>query len=106
MRVPRNAVSAAAAFLSAIVLLAPGCASSPPPDTVYVADGPPAMQTEVVSVSPGAGFVWVPGWWNYDRTYVWVGGVWQRPPRAGAVWVTPVWRRSSRGWYLTRGRWR
>src|SRR5262245_17876735 len=80
MRVPRRTFLAAAMFASAVILFAPGCASQPPPDTVYVADGPPAMQIEVVAVSPGPDFVWVPGWWNYDRTYVWVAGSWQRPP--------------------------
>src|SRR5215510_3382510 len=68
MSVPRSTVLAAAVFASALILFAPGCASEPPPDTVYVADAPPPMQTEVVAVSPGPDFVWVPGYWNYNRT--------------------------------------
>ena len=36
---------------------------------------------------PGEGYAWVDGYWG-DRggRYVWVPGVWQRPPYAGAYW--------------------
>jgi hypothetical protein len=83
-----------------------GCATAPPPDVVYIADGPPPLRTEVIVTAPGPDFVWVPGWWNYDRVYVWVPGSWQRPPRARATWTAPIWRHTKKGWYRIDGRWR
>ena len=83
------------------------CASAPPTDAVYVEAAPPALRTEVVVPSPGPGWVWVPGWWNWGGTdYVWVDGGWQHPPRAQARWVATTWNRSRRGWYRVDGHWR
>jgi len=106
MSVWKNAFPSGAALLAAALVVLPACASAPPPpDAVYVSEAPPALQSQVVVASPGPDFVWVPGWWNWDRQYVWVAGSWQRPPRARAVWVSPKWRRTSRGWYRINGYW-
>ena len=96
-------------FVAAAVLAAGlgACASAPPTDAVYYEAAPPSMRTETVITSPGPGYVWVPGWWNWGGTsYVWVDGSWQQPPRPGSRWVSPVYRRTSRGWYRVDGRWR
>jgi hypothetical protein len=96
-----------AAAAACSLLLGAGCASAPPPGTVYVANAPPAMRAEVAGVAPDADSVWVGGYWNWvGPDYVWVPGVWQRPPRAHAVWVAPVWKRHERGWYRIDGHWR
>jgi hypothetical protein len=96
--------------LAAAAVLAAGlsaCASAPPPDAVYVETAPPAMRAETSVVSPGPGYVWVPGWWNWSGgDYVWVTGVWLQPPRPATRWVAPVWRQTSRGWYRVDGHWR
>jgi hypothetical protein len=106
MSVRKDAFLSGAALLAAVLVVLPACASAPPPDAVYVSEAPPALPSETVVVSPGPDFVWVPGWWNWDRQYVWVAGSWQNPPRARAVWVAPSWRRTSRGWYRVNGFWK
>lgn len=94
----------AAAILAATLT---ACATAPPDGVVYVQTGPPAMRTEVVAVSPGPGYAWVPGYWNWGGSeYAWVAGTWQNPPHAKAAWVAPHWKHTSRGWYVVNGHWR
>src|SRR5262245_21780281 len=61
---------------------------------VYVDVAPPEPVVEVVSSAPGAGYVWIPGYYRYDRgTYLWVGGRWEFPPSGRRVWMTGRWER-------------
>lgn len=86
-------------------LFAVGCAGAS--GRVYVRTGPPPLRAEVVGVSPGPGYVWVPGYYSYERgAYVWVGGRYMRAPRARARWVPAHWERNRRGWYFVEGHWR
>jgi len=49
----------------------------------------------------------VPGYYRYDgRAYVWVGGRYERPPRARARWVAGHWQQERRGWFWVDGHWR
>jgi len=65
---------------------------------------PPAMKVEV-KPAPRAGYVYIPGYWDYrDSIYVWVDGRFE-PARAGYVYVVPRyeqvdgrWRRYAGGW--------
>jgi len=61
----------------------------PPPGTEVVVVGPPPpVYQESITVSPGVGFVWIPGVWVWGRGgWVWEGGRWARPPRPGMRWV-------------------
>jgi hypothetical protein len=80
----------------ALVLLS-GCATSqhpgePKPGSnvgreLMVADAPPPPVVEEVTVSPGAGYVWIAGEWNWQGHWVWESGHWARPPRPGMTWV-------------------
>ena len=110
MRTTRDRAWGFAAGAVVVVVLVFGlgaCASAPPPDAVYVEAAPPPRQQETVVISPGPGYVWVPGWWNWSGTkYVWVPGVWLQPPPPATRWVAPRWRHTSRGWYRVDGRWR
>ena len=96
------------AMLAATLAVMPACAATGPRGAVYVRIGPPAPIVERRVVAPGPGYVWIPGYhvWN-GRAYVWRGGRWDRPPRAGARWVAPRWVHNRRnGWYLVEGHWR
>jgi YXWGXW repeat-containing protein len=74
---------------------------------VYIRSGPPPVRAEVVARSPGPGYVWVPGYYAYERGgYAWVPGRYERPPRGRARWVPSHWERDRRGWYFVEGRWR
>ncbi len=65
---------------------------------------PPAPRHEVVP-APRAGYIWVPGYWDYrGRHHVWVGGRWERD-RPGFVYYQPRWTQRDNGWVMERGRW-
>lgn len=52
------------------------------------------------------GYVWAPGYWNWDgHRHVWAGGHWERA-RSGYQYYRPEWRQGSNGWELSRGGWR
>ncbi len=52
---------------------------------------PPAERVlRVQPRAPGAGYVWVGGYWYpVGRKYTWHDGYWTRPPYDGATWVAP-----------------
>jgi hypothetical protein len=88
--------------LSAACLVPP-----PPPGTVFVASAPPTAEVEVAGVAPGPEYTWTPGYHRWDGVhYTWVGGSWERRPRADATWQPGVWRHQTEGWYWTDGRWK
>ena len=96
---------AAAVILAGALLATTACAGSS--GRVYIRTGPPPVRAEVVAVSPGPGYVWVPGYYQYrGNAYVWVGGRYERPPRSRARWVPGHWERDRRGWYFVDGHWR
>jgi WXXGXW repeat (2 copies) len=74
----------------------------------YIQTAPPAPYTEVVTVSPGVGFVWTPGIWYWSGgRHVWRAGVWQRPPYGYNTWNNGGWYHTpGRGWYHNGGHWR
>jgi hypothetical protein len=54
--------------------------------------GPPPQPRVVRTVprSPGAGYVWLDGYWYpVGNHYKWHDGYWTRAPYAGARWVAP-----------------
>jgi len=100
-RAPTSAV--ALGMLALTLLLSCG----PPAGRVYVAVGPPPERVEVIGVAPSPGFVWVRGYWRYDRDgYVWVPGRWVALDRRYREWVPGHWKRDRRGWFWVEGRWR
>jgi len=73
---------------------------------VYVPAGPPPPVREVVSVSPGSGYIWIPGHHAWERgTYIWITGRWEIPPRRYARWVPGRWVEDRHGWYWSEGHW-
>jgi WXXGXW repeat (2 copies) len=74
---------------------------------VVVTQAPPAVRVETQPVSPGARYVWTPGYWRWTgASYVWVSGSWVLPPRQAAVWVPGHWTRTAGGgWMWTAGYW-
>lgn len=89
------------------ISLAASVACAAPRGRVYVRVGPPAPIIEARVVAPGPGYVWVPGYYAWERgAYVWLPGRYVLPPRARAVWVAPHWERERRGWFFVAGHWR
>jgi hypothetical protein len=74
---------------------------------IEVGAGPPGFRTEVAVASPGPGYYWVPGYWDWaGAQWTWVGGTWVRPPHAHAVWVAPRYYQRHGRWNYVHGHWR
>jgi WXXGXW repeat (2 copies) len=71
---------------------------------VYVQVGPPAPMVEPVPARPGAGYVWVGGYWTWNGArYVWVHG---RYVRHAGAWCAGRWvHEPHHGWYWRPGSW-
>ena len=70
---------------------------------------PPAPRVEVVPVTPGPAYVWVPGHWAWrgpERGYVWVAGHYAVPKAPGYVWVPGRWAARPGGYVWMEGHWR
>lgn len=51
--------------------------------------------------------VWIPGYWSWNKItkdFVWVSGVWRRPPPAHS-WVSGFWKESEQGFVWLPGYW-
>jgi WXXGXW repeat (2 copies) len=73
---------------------------------VYIGGAPPPLRYEVRPPVPGPGYSWVEGYWgDRDGRYVWVPGVWRRPPYEGAYWNHPHYDHYDKGWRMHEGHW-
>lgn len=92
--------------LSACVV-APHRGAYIPPITVVAPMAPPPMRVEVISNSPGPGFLWVAGFWRWDgRQHQWEQGRWEQK-RERERWVPHHWAPDGRGQRQSHdGRWR
>lgn len=95
-------------YQSRVAVVQPGVAVTATANVEYVQNAPPAPYNEVVTVSPGVGYVWTPGIWLWSGgRYTWRAGVWSRPPTGYSTWSNGGWYHSpGRGWYHSGGYWR
>jgi hypothetical protein len=71
---------------------------------VYVNVAPPPERSERVP-APRRGYVWSPGYWNWQgKRHVWVKGSWVRE-RRGYSYQPHRWVERDGRWYLERGHW-
>ena len=73
---------------------------------ITVAEAPPPLVVETVTVSPGPGFVWIRGGWAWRDRGFWERGHWANPPRPGAVWVDHHYEYRHGAHVFIRGGWR
>jgi len=89
------AIAAAAAATMSAVYAAP---------VIDVRVAPPPPRHEVVPADR-AGYVWVPGYWDWQgHHHVWVKGHWQHA-RHGYAYRSPAWVQDGDRWVLHRGEW-
>ena len=100
-----GAVLIGGAALSA--LAQPQISISPPGlDVRIVTRRPPPLRYERRIPSPGRGYVYVKGFWNWDGgRWVWIPGRWDRPAVADAYWIPARYVRTSRGTIYEPGHW-
>jgi hypothetical protein len=69
---------------------------------VNVAPPPPVVE---VVPPPPPGYIWAPGYWDWDgHRHVWRKGHWVRE-RPGWVWEPPHWEERHGRWYFVPGHW-
>lgn len=74
--------------------------------SITIGRTPPPLRYERRPPPPGAGFVWIDGYWGIQgNRYVWVPGRWDRPPYAGAYWSHPHYDHYQDGWHYHEGHW-
>lgn len=72
--------------------------------SVVIGSAPPTPRFESVP-APRAGYVWAPGFWNWNgHRHEWIAGHWERA-RDGYAWRPSEWHRSERGYALQQGGW-
>jgi hypothetical protein len=72
---------------------------------ITIGNPPPPPRHEVVPVAR-PGYIWAPGYWDWDgRNHAWREGHWERA-RQGEVYQRPEWVRADNGWRLREGGWR
>ncbi|MDQ2962470.1 MAG: YXWGXW repeat-containing protein [Pseudomonadota bacterium] len=71
---------------------------------IIINAGPPPERVEVVPAAR-TGYVWVPGYWRWDRgRHVWVKGHWIRE-RRGYHWTPHRWHERGKRWHFEAGHW-
>jgi hypothetical protein len=98
-----------ASLLAAGVLgaaaLAPLQANAQVSVNIKIGEAPPPVRYEAAP-TPRHGYVWAPGFWDWQgHRHVWVAGHWERE-RAGYIYAPAEWRREGGEWRLYRGGWR
>ncbi len=72
-----------------------------------IPEDPPANLTEEIPSQADQQTRWIPGYWAWSKEYsdfIWVSGVWRRPP-PGFQWISGYWKRYSEGWVWIHGFW-
>ncbi|HEY7096494.1 MAG TPA: hypothetical protein VH437_07215 [Terriglobales bacterium] len=84
-----------------------GCGEPHHRVVVYAPTAPPPPVTETITVSPGSGYVWIPGHHEWrGNAYGWAPGHWEPRPNNRHEWIPGHWAQSGRGWYWVDGHWR
>src|SRR5213079_829692 len=71
---------------------------------LVINSAPPAPRIETVPAAR-RGYVWAPGYWNWEgNRHVWLSGHWE-PSRDGYRYETSEWVRDGGGYRLRAGGW-
>lgn len=74
--------------------------------TETATQAPPPLPDYSQPPSPGEGYIWTPGYWNWGSSgYYWVPGAWVEPPYQGALWTPGYWGYASGRYRFHPGHW-
>ncbi|KAF7597860.1 MAG: hypothetical protein CGU28_16395 [Candidatus Dactylopiibacterium carminicum] len=97
-------IAAASLILSPVSQAEVNISVNLPGITIGINDAPPPVRLEKIPARR-SGYVWAPGYWQWDgHAHVWISGHWLAE-RPGHVWIPERWERNDRGWTFTPGRW-
>jgi hypothetical protein len=96
--------------LALAALIFAGVAAAPLPSlaasnvSLYIGSAPPAPVYERIP-APRHGYVWAPGYWNWNgHRHVWAPGYWVAE-RPGYVYNAPAWYQGDGGWTMRPAQW-
>ncbi len=96
----RNALLCAAMGVAAVAMPSIGSART----YVDIDVAPPEARVETIPPAR-AGYVWAPGYWNWEgHRHVWVNGHYIHE-RHGHHWVADSWNQRDGRWHYERGHW-
>ena len=73
---------------------------------VSVSFGPPALPIYEQPICPGDGYIWTPGYWDWDgNDYYWVPGTWVEAPEVGFLWTPGYWGWGGSAFFFHEGYW-
>lgn len=75
---------------------------------ITVSFGPPALPVYVQPPCPEPGYIWTPGYWDWDDEYgdyYWVPGTWVMAPQPGFLWTPPWWGWENGVYLFHEGYW-
>ena len=72
---------------------------------VSVRIAPPELLVYDQPICPGDGYIWTPGYWDWDDDYYWVPGTWVMPPEVGFLWTPGYWGWGGDGFLFYDGYW-
>ena len=75
---------------------------------VSVSFGPPELPVYEQPLCPGDGYIWTPGYWDWDPDaddYFWVPGTWVLPPEVGFLWTPGYWGWNGAAFVFYEGYW-
>lgn len=94
-------------LLTAVILAAPVPSQASVAIGISVGVAPPPIPVYAQPVCPGPGYLWTPGYWNYDpaQGYYWVPGTWVMAPAPGLLWTPGYWGWSGAAFVFHAGYW-
>lgn len=100
----KRILATAAAILLGSAAFVPTQALAQVGFNIVIGNAPPPPRYEVVP-PPRYGYVWAPGYWDWNgRRHQWMEGHWERA-RPGYTYQRPEWRQERDGWRLAHGGW-
>jgi hypothetical protein len=103
-KMKKLSIAVAAIALSSAAFVSPQAFAVDVGVNIVIGSPPPAPRYEVVP-APRYGYLWVPGFWDWNgRHYVWISGHWEHA-REGYAYRRPEWHEEHGRWILERGRW-
>ena len=92
--------------VSLALLAALGCAGGMSLGVVYTERRPPPDRVEVIVGAPAPDYVWMRGYWRWERNdFFWVPGHWVPVERGYHKWVPGHWTQKHHRWYWVEGHW-
>ena len=93
-------------FFALSVLASPTLSVAQMSVSITVGVAPPPIPVYAQPPIPDEGYLWVPGYWAWERQgYYWVPGTWVHPPEAGLLWTPGYWEFAGNAYRWHPGYW-